>query len=101
MAVDTRDKRASCLGIAGPYRVVFPNPDGATTEEGDRQQVAYAYSGIEAGEAITVTVGVKVHSRARQFRRISRGHPEAAQVTRSNAQGPSGRTPSRSPFGTK
>ena len=47
MAVDTRNKRASCLGIDGITRQVFPNPDGAIGQP-DRQHVAYKYAGIAA-----------------------------------------------------
>jgi hypothetical protein len=62
MAVDTRDKRASCLGFAGPSRVVFPNPDGSIAAVADRQQVAYSYSGIAAGEpAAPVTLRAQTH----------------------------------------
>jgi hypothetical protein len=51
MAVDTRNKRASCLGFANPPFAVFPNPDGAITSQADRQHIAYVYPGILAGEA--------------------------------------------------
>lgn len=50
MAIDTRNRRASCLGIDGAYRVVFPNPDG-TIDQPDRQQSAYKYPGITAAGA--------------------------------------------------
>jgi hypothetical protein len=50
MAVDTRNKRASCLGFASPWRVL-PNPDGAVGQP-DRQHVAYSYPGIQADEAL-------------------------------------------------
>lgn len=58
MAIDTRDKRASCLGIAGQYRFVLPNPD-STIDQSGRQQAAFSYSGIAAaapggGAAIAV-----------------------------------------------
>ena len=46
MAVDTRNKRASCLGLDGITQV-FPNPDGSITQP-DRQQIAFAYPGIAA-----------------------------------------------------
>lgn len=47
MAVDTRDKRSSCIGIDGAYRFVLPNPDG-TVGQPDRQHTAFKYSGIAA-----------------------------------------------------
>lgn len=46
MAVDTRNKRASCLGFANPPFAVFPNPDGDISTQADRQHMAYAYPGI-------------------------------------------------------
>lgn len=47
MPVDTRNKRAACLGFAGPFRgPVYPNPDGSLANQGDRQHVDYAYPGI-------------------------------------------------------
>ena len=47
MAVDTRNRRFSCLGFGQPYgtSVVFPNPDG-TIDSSDRSQYIYLYSGI-------------------------------------------------------
>lgn len=48
MAIDTRDRRASCLGINGPYRFILPNPDAAAEDQGDRQQMAFSYPGILA-----------------------------------------------------
>lgn len=55
MAVDTRNKRASCLGIGHITRSVLPDPDGTVGQE-DRQQCAYSYSGLQAGlPAETVT----------------------------------------------
>jgi hypothetical protein len=47
MAVDTRNKRASVIGIAAVLAAVLPAPD-ATVAQADRQHVAYCYSGIEA-----------------------------------------------------
>ena len=58
MAIDTRDKRASCIGIDGAYRFVLPNPDAGAEDQGDRQQMAFKYRGIAAaapgGVSITV-----------------------------------------------
>jgi len=48
MAIDTRDKRASCIGLDGPYRFVLPNPDAPAEDQGDRQQMAFKYRGILA-----------------------------------------------------
>lgn len=42
MALDSRDKRASCLGIALPCWAVLPTPAGAVVGA-DRAQLAYAY----------------------------------------------------------
>ena len=49
MALDSRDKRASALGVAvATFALVLPNPDGATLDQGDRQQVSFCYRGILA-----------------------------------------------------
>ena len=49
MALDTRNKRASALGVAvATFALVLPNPDGLTLDQGDRQQTAFVYRGILA-----------------------------------------------------
>jgi hypothetical protein len=45
VAVDTRDKRASCLGFVAPPRLVLPNPDG-TIAAAERCQLGYSYCGL-------------------------------------------------------
>lgn len=47
--MDTRNKRASALGIALAFRLALPAPD-ATIDQADRQDVAYSYAGISATE---------------------------------------------------
>ncbi len=47
MAVDTRNKRASILGIGLVAALLLPAPDGGITAP-DREQVAFTYSGIPA-----------------------------------------------------
>jgi hypothetical protein len=62
MAVDTRSRRASCLGIGLAAALTLPLSDGAVTQP-DRQHVAFAYPGIAASTVdaaqayITVRVG--------------------------------------------
>ena len=53
MALDTRNKRASAVGLALAWRLVLPNPDGSLIQA-DRQQAALCYAGIDADEAIIV-----------------------------------------------
>lgn len=48
MALDTRDRRFSMLGLAMPFRVVLPNP-AVGFDQGDRQQFEYSYRGILFG----------------------------------------------------
>lgn len=48
MAVDTRDKRASVIGLDAPHTHVFPNPDGSLANANDRGHMAMKYSGIAA-----------------------------------------------------
>lgn len=47
MAIDTRNKRASCICLALPFRVL-PNPDGVI-DEFDMQQLSFLYAGIDVG----------------------------------------------------
>ena len=55
MAVDTRDKRMSMMGLALPFRPL-PNPAGGFGSD-DRLQLLYLYSGIAAGEPEPSTQG--------------------------------------------
>lgn len=47
MAVDTRSRRAACLGIAAAITLTLPLRDG-TVGQADRQHVAFCYPGITA-----------------------------------------------------
>ena len=53
MAVDTRNRRASCLSLALPFGRVFPLPDGSLATVPDRQQLSYLYR-LEADATDTV-----------------------------------------------
>lgn len=50
MALDSRAKRASSVGIGLLWLLAPPLPDGAISQ-GDRQHIAISYSGILADEA--------------------------------------------------
>lgn len=45
--LDSRSKRASSVGIMLPFVLALPLPD-ATLDQGDRQHVAWNYSGVLA-----------------------------------------------------
>ena len=49
--LDTRAKRASAIGIDMSFLRIWPNPDGDINTVGDRQQMAYKYSGISSSVA--------------------------------------------------
>lgn len=53
MAIDTRDKRASVLGFGLASLLILPAP--GVLDQGDRQQLAYAYRGIQASAPIPAT----------------------------------------------
>jgi hypothetical protein len=55
MAVDTRDRRGSCLSIARQPSVVFPNPDGSLANQPDRAFMAYGYPGIATVAVVVPT----------------------------------------------
>ena len=57
MAIDTRDKRGSTIGIDFPWQHIYPNPDGSLANVNDRQQVGYKYSGIAS--TVVVSTGVQ------------------------------------------
>ena len=54
MAVDSRDKRMSLIGLAAPVPAVLPNPDGAFSQ-GDRQQLLWGYPGILWAELVDLS----------------------------------------------
>lgn len=53
MAIDTRDKRASVLGLGLASLLVLPAP--AALDQPDRQQLAYCYRGLSASAPVVVT----------------------------------------------
>lgn len=52
MAVDTRSRRAACLGIALAATLTLPLSDG-TVGQPDRQHVALCYPGIDAATPVS------------------------------------------------
>lgn len=58
MPVDTRNKRASVLGLAQPSLLAPPAPDG-TLGAPDRLHLAYLYAGIAAGAPVVVRPLIK------------------------------------------
>ena len=59
MAVDTRDKRMSIMGVSLSWRGIFPLADGAIGAA-DRQIFPYFYSGIlaDAPAAVSAVLGI-------------------------------------------
>ena len=53
----TRSKRASSCGILLPFLLHLVSPDG-TLAQGDRQHIAWSYSGIAAAAAAAATPAV-------------------------------------------
>lgn len=52
MAIDSRDKRFSMMGLSHSVGVLMPNPDGAFSDKGDRYQLL----GLYRSSATAVTV---------------------------------------------
>lgn len=48
MAITTRDKRASSIAVGGVP--LYPLPDVGAEDQGDRQQTAFTYRGVLAGD---------------------------------------------------
>lgn len=44
MAIDTRNKRASCINIGLPFGRVNPSPDGSLNTVSDRAQMTMSYA---------------------------------------------------------
>ena len=58
MAVDTQNKRASALGALLPWMNLHPQPDDNDADTAvQRQQMAWTYAGISAGEAVAAAAG--------------------------------------------
>ncbi len=51
MAVDSRDKRFSMMGLAQPVPSVLPNPDGTVGTQ-DRAFLAFLYAGLTLSEVL-------------------------------------------------
>jgi hypothetical protein len=56
MAIDTRSKRASILGLISGTALTLPLSDGVISQ-GDRQHVALTYAGLTAGVPPVVVAG--------------------------------------------
>lgn len=56
MALDSRDKRFSAVGIISSVIPSFPNPDGDIDTALDRQHTGYLYRGIAATTEVAVAV---------------------------------------------
>lgn len=54
--LDTAGKRGSGMNPVGPWRSLWPLPDGAITQ-GDRQHTAFMYSGILASGPVAPSAG--------------------------------------------
>ena len=54
MALDTRDKRSSAIGLTLPWRGMLPLPD-ATFNQADRQHIVWLYRGILASSVVIDT----------------------------------------------
>lgn len=87
MAIDTIEKRRGVNAVRGrlPWfrRFILPDADGAISQA-DRQQVAFAYRGIAAAEAVEIHPGDATFSRSGVAAvSISRSGPAASTFTRS------------------
>ncbi len=59
MAVDTRLKRSSCLGLIQPnLGKIWPHPDGSLATAGDRQLMGYSYAGAAVPIIVTIFDGL-------------------------------------------
>jgi hypothetical protein len=62
MAVDTRSKRASVLGVGLAAALTLPLSDG-TVNTADRPHVSFCYAGLAAADVLDATPDVIVTAR--------------------------------------
>jgi len=55
VAVDSRDKRFSMVGLGSPVPSVFPDPDN-TISVYDRAQYLWLYAGLDISSAVTAVL---------------------------------------------
>lgn len=48
MAIDTRNRRASCVLLGVGFARVWPTPDASLANQADRQHLAYLYAAVQA-----------------------------------------------------
>lgn len=90
MAVDTRDKRGSCIGFVLPGRVVYPNPSGISTGSvAGRIQTAYGYAGIVPPSASLTPDGRSVSGANLYGQSVSGANLLGRTASGSNLYGPS------------
>jgi len=89
MAIDTARKRASVAGVGKIWRGRAIIPDG-TIDQGDRQQIAWSYSGILAGAVTailrTVTLPARVFTLNLSERELELELPERSFTLRVRSQ---------------
>lgn len=61
MAIDSRDKRASAIGLALAWARTAPVPDG-TLSAADRQHIAGAYRGIDIGNVVAFALAGRLRA---------------------------------------
>ncbi len=75
MPLDSKEKRASAVGVSLPWRGALPTPDAAAETAADREQVGNMYSGL-APAAPTIDPGHgRKHRRGRMYGRNWRPSP--------------------------
>ncbi|HXG36513.1 MAG TPA: hypothetical protein VNL15_06065 [Dehalococcoidia bacterium] len=59
--LDTRSKRASSVQVLSPWVLAPPAPDGLIGQ-GDRQHIAWTYSGIDASNPTAGNEGFRIRA---------------------------------------
>lgn len=77
--VDTRNKRASVIGVAAAIALTLPAPDG-TIVQADRQHAAFCYAGILATELDITDAVADVVIQVRQEATVIQVRPEPSTV---------------------
>ncbi len=61
MAVDTKQKRASAIGVRWAWLPILPDADGSVSQA-DRQDVAFTYTGILSASPVVAAVSKVLHA---------------------------------------
>ena len=94
MAIDSRNKRASAIVVANPWRLIHPNPFG-TIDAAARLQVGWSYKGSVAGAPFVLPEALIILTAGTHPRALMAGSTERALVSGTHPRALTGPTHKR------